>query len=97
MVELDDLRLIEEARGELRHVHHQNGADGEVGRDYTAEAPLAALCRELRHERIAEAAGADDGTHGVLHRGFGDEGRPREVCEVDDDVGLQFAECDVGV
>ena len=43
MVELDDLDVRHEARGLLGELHHQHGADGEVGREEQARA----LGREL--------------------------------------------------
>ena len=45
VVELDDLGVVEEARGLAGEVHEQHGADGEVGRDHDAELSRAASSR----------------------------------------------------
>ncbi len=50
VVEFDDLGVVKEAGGLAGEVHHQDGADGEVGRDHRAGAPGGGLAFEPVHE-----------------------------------------------
>ena len=97
VVQLDDLRRLEEARGDLRHVHHQHRADGEVRGDQSAELPLRASLREILDERLRQTRRADDEAHAALERHIGEDGGPGGVREVDDDVGLRLFERGRGV
>ena len=88
VVELDDLGVVEEARGLAGEVHEQHGADGEVGRDHDAELSCARLLPELVEEFGGQAGGADDEAHAAFESGAREDGGPGGVREVDDDLGL---------
>jgi hypothetical protein len=54
VVHLNDLGVIEEAGGDLRKVGHHDGAQGEVGRDYSTKLTFATLAIKLIQERFGQ-------------------------------------------
>ena len=60
LVALDNLGIIEIRRRQLGQVSHQDGADGEVGRDEAAQTTGPALRFPLRHESFRLTCRAHD-------------------------------------
>ena len=52
VVHLNDLGVIEEASGDLRKVGHHDGAQSEIGRDYSAKLTFETLAIKLIEERF---------------------------------------------
>ena len=88
VVELDDLGVVEEARGLAGEVHQQHRADGEVGRDDDAEFARRCLLAEFVEEGGGEAGGADDEANAPFEGGLRKDRGPGGVGEIDDDLGL---------
>ena len=85
-MQLDDLGALEERRRDLREAHHQDRADGEVGRDKAVALGEEAL--SLGVIVGAEARRADDRVDAILGEVTQVLARRVDVREIDGHLGL---------
>ena len=92
VVEFDNLDVIEVAGGLAGELHHEDGAEGEVGGEDGPDAAVRAFGFQPGEELRGVAGGADDEADATSERGFGKARGPFGVGEVDDEVGLRLVE-----
>ena len=92
VVQLDDLRRLEERRGHLGEAHHQHRRDGEVRCDHAMRRSVAERMPGGVDVGLVEPGGAHHGVHAVHRQPWQRDASCGRDREVDDDVARRVGE-----